>query len=862
MFQDNIQMLQETLEICRRGYYEHNGKRVELKLSPKEMETVRVFLPEQVEDLKNFKDFPHVHYFGPVRCGYSCQNRDAFSVARESSLFGINLSKGKKPDEVLVLNLANPVHPGGGVRRGARAQEEDLCRKSSLLLSLESQEAKKYYNYNSALYTYMGSHGIIITPKVEIIRDEKGQLLDRTTVVAVMTCAAPMITKGLEGMSQEEYRQLVYDRITGMLRCAAALGYERLVLGAFGCGAFGNDAKVVSDLFYKALKEFNFDGMREYEMFRRIDFAVLCKEENLYNFKEFDRNFGSGNFYREEDEAQRKAELRRVQKRTQEREPYRDKIRGSMVGGAIGDALGYPVEFMSAKQIQVAYGPSGITAYALDRKTGKALISDDTQMTLFTANGILYGETRLCMRGIGGQPSAYMPRFYDDWRLTQEVRYSPKKREEDSGDRLSWLLDVPELFNRRVPGNTCLSALNKARRKEDKGDYFENPRNNSKGAGGLMRVAPLGLHYDYHGGNLGKLDKEGATLAAITHGHPLGYIPAAVLTHILNRIVYPVEGLSTLKKIVQEAMIKVGPLFRDNPYMNTMRGMLGKAITLAENSDPDSVNIPRLGEGWVAEETLAIAVYCAIRHEHDFSAGIIASVNHNGDSDTTGAVTGNILGAIHGYEAIEAKWKKNLELLDVILEISDDLCYGCMMEEYSNYVDPKWATKYMSHRRWVEEKPYVFFNRIEEENGCFSNSYESGFVIDDFCYDHVQQYLMAQKAKLFHDAKTYTTILRTGNPETCKKLGRQVTPFDGELWDSARYEILKTALRAKFTQNPQLKKALLETGDAIIAKTGHHDSIWGIPLSPEEAADLSPDQWPGQNLLGKALMDIREELKE
>ena len=118
MFQDKIQMLQETLEICRRGYYEHNGKRVELKLSPKEMETVRVFLPEQVEDLKNFKDFPHVHYFGPVRCGYSCQNRDAFSVARKSSLFGINFSKGKKPDEVLVLNLANPVHPGGGVHRG------------------------------------------------------------------------------------------------------------------------------------------------------------------------------------------------------------------------------------------------------------------------------------------------------------------------------------------------------------------------------------------------------------------------------------------------------------------------------------------------------------------------------------------------------------------------------------------------------------------------------------------------------------------------------------------------------------------------------------------------------------------------
>ena len=79
----------------------------------------------------------------------------------------------------------------------------------------------------------------------------------------------------------------------------------------------------------------------------------------------------------------------------------------------------------------------------------------------------------------------------------------------------------------------------------------------------------------------------------------------------------------------------------------------------------------------MAEETLAIALYCALRYEHDFSGGLIASVNHGGDSDSTGAVTGNILGAINGYDAIEDKWKTDLELSNVILEMADDLCYGC-----------------------------------------------------------------------------------------------------------------------------------------------------------------------------------------
>jgi len=144
--------------------------------------------------------------------------------------------KGAKP--ILVLNLANPVNPGGGVRNGALAQEEDLCRKSSLLLSLEGKAAAPYYAYNQSLHTYMGSDAVIIHPQVEVIKDERGNLLPETAVVAVMTCAAPNLIDGMEGMSQAQYEEMLLTRITGMLKVAAHLGYRRLVLGAFGCGAF------------------------------------------------------------------------------------------------------------------------------------------------------------------------------------------------------------------------------------------------------------------------------------------------------------------------------------------------------------------------------------------------------------------------------------------------------------------------------------------------------------------------------------------------------------------------------------------------------------------------------------------------
>lgn len=695
----------DTMRIADDGYYEKNGRRIPLQLSTEQLQECTVYLPNDVDLIRSKKDFQHVHVLG--RCGFGVENRDSFAVARDRAAKASYLLPHSEKDglqEVLVLNLANPVHPGGGVTCGAKAQEEDLCSNSSLYCSLTSEAASRYYEYNRSLHTNMGSDAIIITPKVEIIKDENGELLDESVIVAVMTCAAPMLTYGKEGMSDEEYRAMLYRRIEGMLKVAAYLGYKVLVLGAFGCGAFGNDAKVVSDIFYQVLKEFDYDGMKEKDFFRRIDFAVLSRGAEQYNYKQFLRNFQ--NYYRDEDEEERQHTLAEQHKK----DVYRDAIRGSLIGGAVGDALGYAIEFFSEDTIFSRYGKDGITVYDLDRKSGTAIISDDTQMTLFTANGLLVGDTRGAMRGIQGYPRGYVARAYQDWLTTQEESFEviQNKRGTEHGyyAGTSWLLDIPELFERRAPGITCLNALHVARQNNAYvEDYIKEPRNNSKGCGGVMRVAPVALNYHpKYGLTVEKLDMEAAQIAAITHGHSLGYMPAAVMNHIISRIVYPDGERKPLKEIVNEAKVAAAKLFLNDPHIDALCDLIALAVELSENEDSDLDNIHRLGEGWVAEEALAIAIYCVLRYQDDFSKCMIASVNHKGDSDSTGAIAGNILGAWVGYKRIEEKWKTNLELKDTILEMADDLCYGCAMSEYSHYYDPAWESKYMHMRAHRSEQ--------------------------------------------------------------------------------------------------------------------------------------------------------------
>ena len=155
---------------------------------------------------------------------------------------------------------------------------------------------------------------------------------------------------------------------------------------------------------------------------------------------------------------------------------------------------------------------------------------------------------------------------------------------------------------------------------------------------------------------------------------------------------------------------------------------------------------------------------------------------------------------------------------------------------------------------------FIFFWKDNEEYGFLSNWYKSKFVIDDFEYLHVEQYIMAQKAKMFHDSANYTAILRATEPWECKDLGRKVTPYDNKKWSENRYEIAKTAVRAKFEQNDELKQKLLATGNAILAEASPKDDVWGIGIDAATAAKTDIKEWPGQGILGMILMEVRAEL--
>jgi ADP-ribosylglycohydrolase len=366
-----------------------------------------------------------------------------------------------------------------------------------------------------------------------------------------------------------------------------------------------------------------------------------------------------------------------------------------MTGGAVGDALGFPIEFFDIQSIRSRYGQQGLTRYILNDKD-VAEISDDTQMSLFTANGLLWCITQHEMNaGFCRSMESCMEDAYDEWYQTQTGRKNMERN-------ICWIRDIPELNNRRAPGMTCMSALRTLR---EGGKVL----NDSKGCGGVMRVAPLAL-FPY--GNYGdrhvrilqsaKIDHEnidvlGIEAARITHKHSLGFLTAGLSVHIIHKIVNRQEGVfPDLEKIIEEALetLEGKEYLEDEIYL---KKLVRQAIRLSGEADDDVIAIGSLGEGWTGEEALAIALYCMLKYRHDFEKAVVAAVNHSGDSDSTGAITGNFMGALLGRKAIPEYYTANLELLPVIEEISRNLFTGCIIGEnqpLDTQEKQRWYKKY------------------------------------------------------------------------------------------------------------------------------------------------------------------------
>jgi ADP-ribosylglycohydrolase len=348
---------------------------------------------------------------------------------------------------------------------------------------------------------------------------------------------------------------------------------------------------------------------------------------------------------------------------------HESRIHGCLLGGALGDSLGYSVEFDDISAIRGRFGPAGLQDFsALD---GGSHFSDDTQLTLYTVDGLLEA-LEWANSGVAADTNACLWLAYLRWLATQGVPvpeaapFQPPR----------WIDSHEVLKHRRAPGNACLSGLATG----EMGTFYRPVNPDSKGCGTVMRSAPFGLVPYIAADAVYKLSSDAASL---THGHPAARQSSGVFSLII-------QALASGRGLREAAEGALGGL--DEAVLHKGEGpdpdlvaRLEAALRLSANGpvlDPEEL-VRELGEGWVAEEALAVALYAVLvtapdgpaaapaapaagQPEAHFRAAIALAVNHSGDSDSTASIAGNILGTLYGEQCLPAAWLEALEAPEVI----------------------------------------------------------------------------------------------------------------------------------------------------------------------------------------------------
>ena len=337
-----------------------------------------------------------------------------------------------------------------------------------------------------------------------------------------------------------------------------------------------------------------------------------------------------------------------------------ERIWGGFLGGAIGDALGEPVEFLSKDERLQRWGPAGVQGFVHPHGMGR--FTDDTQMTLFTAEAlILHAKT--------GEPLlTALHNTYLRWLVTQKF---PSRISPDTYLREGFLLDEPILHKRMGPGRTCLRALMEAT------DLGMPVVNDSKGCGGLMRVAPIGFWAALHPDDWDtrRTFTVASQAAQLTHGHPCGYLSAGFFAALMREVALGVP----LNDAMTETMLFLEKLGETGA---PIRQLVLRAQEFAGKEVPWEQAVQELGAGWVADEILAVAIYLGLTAP-DFRTGIIQAANHPGDADSVGAIAGQLLGTLHGDKSSLMNWTRLMDGYDTLkLGVSQflaaTLCDGFM----------------------------------------------------------------------------------------------------------------------------------------------------------------------------------------
>ncbi len=348
-----------------------------------------------------------------------------------------------------------------------------------------------------------------------------------------------------------------------------------------------------------------------------------------------------------------------------------NKIKGCMLGGAIGDALGYERKNnIVSKSIQ---------------SNNKIVISDNTQMALFTANALLYEYTNYSINKTEPLYRETIYLSYLDWLQTQTSK--------ENGKKVSWIRDIQELNLSRSTDNNCIKILESGVK-----GTLEKPINNYNEAIAITRIAPIGLFLK----NKEEVGMVAASSSALTHGNPLVIISSYALSLLIH-------FLSTTNKSIKDSLTDAIYLCnkvdiydqKTKEYFNTL---MNKVINLSEQNISDIEAIRKLGEGYKAEEAFAIALYSCLKYLNSFNDAIMCSISHGGNSSATGAITGNIIGTYLGYYKIPHKLINNLEMNDVINEIASDLGRDYIINKKSNKIDNSCLDKYVNVKVDINEK--------------------------------------------------------------------------------------------------------------------------------------------------------------
>ncbi|GAA4852889.1 ADP-ribosylglycohydrolase family protein [Saccharopolyspora rosea] len=328
-----------------------------------------------------------------------------------------------------------------------------------------------------------------------------------------------------------------------------------------------------------------------------------------------------------------------------------DRAVACLLGGALGDALGAPVEFAQLEDIRAEHGDAGII-----EPPPQALLGDSTQMSLFTGEGYLQAWTT-GNNGGPWRPVETAAAAYRRWLITQQ--------EDKPRPGVTGLLAEPELYANRSPGLTSLRAL-----QETALGTPDEPRNSSKGCGGVDRSAPVGFAPTPE-----MAYQLACQFAALTHGGVGGWASAGAMALIVHLVAVQQRRLPAA---VDQA---AGRVLREDVETATA---LAEAATLARLGASVS-HIERLGQGWIGPEALSIGVYCALAlpKPEQFADAVRLAANHSGHSDSTAAVTGSLLGARHGTAVLPRPWLARLELADVIERIGHDLGASCAGEPFN-----------------------------------------------------------------------------------------------------------------------------------------------------------------------------------